>query len=189
VIARKGLKDIINYKPYPAGLIATAYQNPLTTNNSYPVCEHGGWKECELQAYQLCFANSTNHDSRATKSLIDCHLREMEQGRALNVTAECASKLKLSLKEHEALQACASSGAAVQLLQSAFLVGVRRGIIGTPSVFINGQLALGWYNNNTALLMAICDAYSGARPAGCLEPQSQPEAQNSTNMQMCRLHQ
>lgn len=129
------------------------------------MCVHGGWVECEMQAYQLCLLQQS-HDVWAMKALMDCHLTKAEQG-YYNVTAECAAELGL---DHATLERCAQSDAAVEMLQKQFLIGVDRGIIGTPSVFVNGNMSFGWYENRTVLLQDICDAYGGAKPRGCKTP-------------------
>jgi len=164
-VAQEGLKDIVDYRPNPAGLIATSYMNPLSHNDSYPVCVHGGWTECGLQAYQLCVLNTTG-DPWALKRVFDCHLSQFQHGpkSQLNITAECAVKLHL---DHEKLQLCSQGIDATLLLQSMFLKAAHRGIIGTPSIFVDGKIAVGWYENRTALLKQVCEAYRGPPPRGC----------------------
>ena len=156
---KAGLKDIIDYRPRPVGLLATSYLNPLTGNDTYPVCAHGGWYECELQAYQLCLF-SENKDPWLLKKLVACHLAGFAKNE-LNLTADCAARLQL---DHAKLERCARSDDSVDLLRKSFLLGVGRGVIATPSIYINGNYTLDWY---TDFVGEVCAAYTGPKPAAC----------------------
>jgi len=176
------MRDIIDYRPIPSGMIATAYANPLARNNSYPVCEHGGWFECQMQAYQLCFGRSTANVWQQ-KQLVDCHLANYLNG-TVDPLEACAAQLELP---HSELQACArNDSTATPLLQASFLKGVTRGIIGTPTVYINGNLS--FWSNESMLAAQICNAYKGVKPKGCPgETQYDQQAIPVSHTSMCSL--
>ena len=69
------------FKPYPAEAAAEAAAEEAVEAaveaagaEEFPVCRHGGWQECGMQAEALCVANMTG-DPLAMAALVDCHFR------------------------------------------------------------------------------------------------------------------
>jgi len=166
----EGLKDIVDYRPHPSGRIVKTYEYTTVADDSFPVCKHGGWYECGMQAQQLCVLNMTGSAWKAAET-IKCHFDHGSTSPtpSPNMTVECAAKTGL---DPQALMHCMfhaqyappyGSG----LLLSSFLVRHEPAfqVTMTPTVFVDGKIPPTW--SDGGLLKAICDAYQGPKPKGC----------------------
>lgn len=164
----------------PCGAIATGFQpypsdaTDTATAVQFPVCKHGGWQECGLQSQQLCAANITG-DPLQMAALVDCHFAKGSASGAAAISpttgSDCADEVSL---DYEKIYSCAFEGQypvpyGLGLLLAAFSEQLSRGVKAVPQMYIDGEQTIAWQDEG-ALLKAICDAYKGAaKPAGCAD--------------------
>jgi len=92
VLQAAGVSEIIEYRPSPCGRVVQTYENVSSVqDDQFPVCKHGGWFECGLQAQQLCALNLTGSVD-STLKLIDCHFDSgsATQNPNFNLSHACA---------------------------------------------------------------------------------------------------
>lgn len=77
----------------------------------------------------------------------------------------CAEDLALPVAE---IESCLTSSTGKDLLRASFNRAAEKNASGSPTIFVAGEKYSG-SRKRTALTRAICDAYSGARPAACNE--------------------
>ena len=165
---------ILDLREIPCGALATAYKpypsssgraNEDPDDGYFPVCKHGGWSECGLQAEALCAGNLTNTTTQAR--LIDCHFQHGAAGGAgvmsSTIGADCAAEVGL---DYDAVFACAFEGQypvpyGLGLLHAAFSEQNERDVQGTPSVFIDGEATDAAFNSATlvsrvAVFLSLC---------------------------------
>lgn len=171
MVNAEGLKDIVDYRPHPSGRVVKTYEkDAAVTDDAFPVCKHGGWYECGMQAQQLCALNLTGSEWVAAE-VIKCHF---DHGSASpnpspNMTVDCAAKTGI---DPQALMNCMFHAQypapyGTGLLHESFLLRYEPqfAVTMTPTVFVDGVQPSTW--SDGGLLKAICDAYKGPKPKGC----------------------
>jgi len=190
VLSQPGLKSIVKLSQNPCGKIATAFKpypaSPEAVDQSaeavtevvaeaaeeFPLCRHGGWQECGMQAEALCVANMTG-DPFAMAALVDCHFSKGSSAGAATTSptlgSDCAAQLGF---DYQKIFTCAFEGQypapyGKGLLAAAFNRQISRKIMTVPTMFLNGEETMAW-SDPSKLLGAICAAYQGpSPPAGC----------------------
>lgn len=155
ILSADGVADIVNLTQHPLARI----------NDSFAFCHHGGWYECDLQTHALCAGKILGkNDSFAMFKYVECNFDNLGVVDADN-TRDCAQKLFMDYKTlwHCSTGRGSSMGAGL-LLNSAQLAD-SLGVHSAPTVMLNGK-AVG----HSLTLQAVCDAYTGPKPAGCQQP-------------------
>ena len=155
ILAAEGVADIVNLTQHPLARI----------NDSFPFCHHGGWYECDLQTHALCAGKiGSNASAFAMFDYVECNFDNLHVDDADNTRA-CATKSSL---DYTSLWQCAAgrgAGSGQAMLLASAQLASSLGVHSAPTVMLNGKPA-----GHSLTLEAVCDAYTGPKPAGCQQP-------------------